>query len=266
MHYNKISSNKLKEGKRLFYNYPSYSFYFLPYLIDTDYYILSGPNLKCGLDVNCLVISNVKEEIETIISYQQDILGRNIGFDDKIFFLYNNQDDFNFFYDALKFPVNKRNVIKYFCSIDRVVFKTLLEKGISTLREAEYFYFIDDRLKKLLLSSNVSKKDFKLALNICFEITKLGLPLIDIDSKNVFDYLLKIRYPEFYKHKSSIDMVIKDISLNNVKIDFDRFFEGRKINIIAEIKTKEEFLRYLNTIVLNKDNILKIIDYLYNNK
>ncbi|HOJ49536.1 MAG TPA: hypothetical protein PKW55_01850 [Spirochaetota bacterium] len=259
---NSIHSKRLEEKKRLFLNYPLFTFSFLPYLVDKDYSVIAGPKLPEDGYVNIIIVKDLKREFDLILSYQKDLLGRNPGFDDRIFFLYNLQEDFDFFYDLLNFPANKINIIKYFCSLQKEELVKLLRKGITSLREAEYFCSINDHLKRVIVNSDMNKQEFKIALNVCFEITKHNIP-INIDNNiSIFENLLKIRYPMFYDYKKESESIIKELETGNVRIDFDKFFEGRTLKFNLKFQNKNEFLKILKLLEEKKEIVIKMIELL----
>lgn len=236
-------------------------------------------NLLCGFEAlnenepegYFFILPESDHSVRAILKFYEGWSGKKLSFFEKIYFyrgiqkLYPELNKQNLI-ESLGFSPQKIKVIDYFASQKQETADHLSEQGISSLREAEYFYELEAHgFGALLLNAKLPKTQFKLALNASFELYKSGR-LKDFEQlkpEEVENFINRNRYPAFFdflgRYQKQISQMIHP---KTAKIYTHPFFEGGKLLMNLEFKNVQQFEETLLFFQKEKERIKELIQFI----
>jgi hypothetical protein len=265
----RIAVERISVIAPLFYDIPALFRGFIPVLVDREYRTLSGmENLPGSGEVNVLILENPENNLKVLLSFEEERKQRKLSFADRVFFMrnigkfYSDLSEDTVF-QVLDFPVQKSEILRYYQNMDENQLKLLLKKGLNSLREAEYYYYIAQTgFEKVLIKSPLEGKAFRMALNTAFELYRNGnMDHFDaIIPADVESFLMKKRYPLFFSHLEKYRERREGMkSPKHIKVQTNPFFEGNKLLIEIELKNSQQIEEALQFLKKEKENLRKIL-------
>jgi len=239
--------------------------FLLPVLIDSKNRLLAGyENLPVKGEVSVMVLKDPVENLSQIVLFQEQLNRKKLSLIEKFYFL---SGVFNLYpllakekiYSIINFPVQKKEVFDFFEGFEKEKLKNLFARGISSVREMEYFYELSQAgWSDIFLDSKNTGTSFKIALNTAFELLKTGKLNQERlkDYPDLESYLFETRYPVFSKALKSYQEIIGNLDHPSFfKLKTMPFFEGKKVIFQIELKNKKQFEELLFFLNKNREKI-----------
>lgn len=265
-----IASSKLKPFN-LFQNSDPYAS-FIPVLADAAGRVLSGGLPDSETLMRVFVLSSPETQGKEILNHREQFYRKKLSFKEKFYFLKNFSQtypdaSFILILSWIAFPEALREEILWFLNLPESDFDFFLNQGLTSLREVEYLFALKETgFLSCLKKSGLSGNRFKMTVNMAFESFRLGLLsqiASNLNPQELEALLTRIRYPRFFEKLSAYETHLKKIpGPSFIKLQTPPFFEGRKLQIILELKNSRQWEESLNFFQQSGNQIQELLNFL----